>query len=329
MTSNRSNRLIYRGAAWALLVCLIVPSLSFSSEGTGVGSGGNEARDQYLAKLRRELSLTRAAPRASNDLISWCSRVTTILLREKQRGMIQYQRGNPEGAETILIDALVTAAESLVADPQIGGPMTKKLIDRTLLGSEALEALPARGSSMATRLKYLFDSIDFIVKTSRELDTPYYIPYRFTHDRCRHCPPEFNLSAFEAEFVRVSASQLDFARRTFTLRVTQPEGHFVFLPLGDPKAFLRIAELTAAHVSKDLTDNLYEFLESCIAADLKAFSEILAAYNLSGDRSYFPNDPWAVDATASKFAISAHQIRSKLTQCPNLELLPKEERSER
>jgi hypothetical protein len=285
-----------------------------SKEGTGVGNGGGSARDAYLAKMKEELAARHGEVGSDAESLSqWCSRVSSILLREKRRAMLQYQYGHKAQADQILNDALVSAAQSIRVDSQAGGPMTKKLIDRALMESAALDdSIPGQtGLAIATKLNFLFGAVDFIVDVSRNLDPEYYIPYRYRHHGCYgDCDSDFDFAGFEAAFARVAARQLTFATETLTESLSNVNDDRVY-PLGSPKAFLKVAELTADFVSHDLKQNLHAYAFSCAIHDLEALSDDLSAYNLSGDRTVFPNDPWAVSYSAQAMNRIAAQIADR------------------
>jgi hypothetical protein len=160
-------------------------SVQMAANGTGVGNGGNSARDVYLSNLKRELAVRQSTGNPSGAITAWCSQVSSVLLRERQRAMLQYQYEKLDGAEQILIDALVAAAQSLDNNPN-PKPMTKKLIDRTLIYSQALDQALSGSDRLSevTKLNFLFSSVDFIVDVARNLDPPYYIPYQYQYGGC-------------------------------------------------------------------------------------------------------------------------------------------------
>jgi hypothetical protein len=304
------------------IVCLMLtgfganaasPAAAAAKEGTGVGNGGGSSRDAYLAKLRNEFAVNRTQMGDDAELFSqWCSRVSSILLREKRRAMLQYQYGHNSQADQILNDALVSAAQSISVDARAGGPMTKKLIDRALMDSAALDdAVPGdTGLAIATKLNFLFGAVDFIIDVSGTLDPEFYIPYRYRHHGCYgDCSPAFDFAGFEAAFARAAARQLTFA--TDTLTETLSGGNGRVYPVGSPKAFLKVAELTAGFVAYDLKQNLHAYAFSCAIRDLEELSDELSAYNLSGDRTYFPNDPWAVSYAAQRMRQISAQITNR------------------
>lgn len=303
----------------AAVVAMLLVTSAANAAGTGVGNGGNSARDQYIEKLKRDLVMTSpgivSAGTNPRDIIDWCSRVSATLMRERQRAMLQYQYNRSAAAEQILIDALIVASQSIAVDPEIGGPMTKKLIDRALMYSQALDqALPAEiALSMTTKLNFLFKSVDFIVEVSRDLDMPYYIQYRYQYGGCRECPPTFDLAGFQGQFVRMAARQLSFVTNNLT-EVLRTGGRLEVFPLGDPRGFLTVSELTSAFVAQDLRDNLHAYANACAIRDLESLSQTLTAFNLYGDRTIYPNDRWAVSQVREEMERLEAQIQSSV--CP-------------
>jgi hypothetical protein len=285
-----------------LTVALVMMVGQGSIAGTGVANGGNSARDQYLEKLKREMS-------HQGDVTAWCNQISSILKRERQRAMLQYQFNRGAEALQILNDALVTAGQSLEVDPEKGGPMTKKLIDRTLMYSQALDQAMVDSSQLSTttKLNFLFESINFISEIARDLDPPYYIPYRYRYRDCRDCDHDFDFGAFQRIFIRMASRQLSFVTNQLTENRSGPEGLQTF-PLGDPRAFLAIAELATSYVAQDLRDNLHAYANACVIRDLESLSETLTAYNLYHDRSIFPNDRWAVGQSAEEMNRLSAQI---------------------
>ena len=71
-------------------------------------------------------------------------------------------------------------------------------------------------------------------------------------------------------------------------------GYLEVLPVGNPKAFLKLTELASGFVANDLANNIYAYSNACEIQELDALSENLTAYNLYGDRSVWRNDRWAI-----------------------------------
>jgi hypothetical protein len=303
-------------AALSATIALSCATGALAAHGTGVGNGGNSARDVYLANLKRELAVRQSNGNPSAAITAWCSQVSSVLLRERQRAMLQYQYEKLDSAEQILIDALVVSAQSLADSPN-PKPMTKKLIDRTLIYSEALDqALPDdKRLSQVTKLNFLFSSVDFIVDVARTLDPPYYIPYQYQYGGCTlGCPSAFPFSEFEARFVRMASRELSFVVHDLTEAAPQSGSARIF-PVGNPHAFLTVAALVTSDVAQDLSENLHAYENACAISDLQIRSAELTAYNLNGDRSIFPNDPWAVSQTAEQMTRLSDRIAANAPFC--------------
>jgi hypothetical protein len=291
-------------------------SVEIAANGTGVGNGGNSARDVYLSNLKRELAVRQSNGNPSGAITAWCSQVSSVLLRERQRAMLQYQYEKLDGAEQILIDALVAAAQSLDNNPN-PKPMTKKLIDRTLIYSQALDQVLSGSDRLSevTKLNFLFSSVDFIVDVARNLDPPYYIPYQYQYGGCNEgCPSAFPFQEFERRFVEMAARNLSFVVRDLTEAAPQSGGVQIY-PVGDPRAFLTVAALVTSDVAEDLSENLHAYENACAIGDLQTLSSELTSYNLNGDHSIFPNDQWAISQAAEQMSQLSDQIGENAPFC--------------
>lgn len=300
-------------------------------EGTGVG-GTNSKRDQYLQKLKRELGpkvKVRLDPKSRDaGLAEWCSRVATMLRREKRNAEFAVRNGELAVAEQIVIDALVTAAESMEFDPDLGAPLTKTYIDRGLMISQALdETLRFHRQALMTKLNFLFSYVDFVVKVDSELDRPFYINYRFGHsscwDRCRlslsdtcysECQPAFSFKGFQRRYLEFARRQLDMVVSVFTEAVYTPE-YTGYRPLGAPEAFLKAAELEAGYVADDISENLYAYAQACAVRRLEEVEATLQMYNIDYSRRIFPSKPAAVNEVANEL-ISVSGSISSCTERP-------------
>ncbi len=292
-------------------------------DGTGVGNGSGGGRDQYLASLQNSLGQQNAMTSGSVDeLISWCGRASIALQKGVARAMIQVRSNRQELAVQTLVDTLVKVGQSITVDPMSGGPMTKKLVDRTLKYSQRLDQdLPGNsGASLATKVNFLFNAVNFIIKAEKELDTPYYIPFRYRHHGrypapgCTSCSSQFDYSRFEMKFIKVAAQQLSFVMKSFTETGIQ-DGRLQVFPLGEPKAFLAVAEMASGFVAKDLRDNLHAYVNCRAISDLEALQSILIEYNMNQDRSIFPNTRWAVSEVADALNGIQSEIKIYSNSC--------------
>lgn len=279
-------------------LALTVPALA--RDGIGVGNGGDGDRVAYNTQMKKDLTTSDSDIAAVSD---WCSRVTRILRREKQRAMIQVQSDRLASAEQILKDALVTASQSLRANPSLGTPMTKRMIDRGVIYASGIEnALNKDGSSrlsLLTEIDFMTGFIDLIVRADEELDIPYYIPYQYRYGRCRESCDGFDFRSFERLYLQYAYEELKFVV-DHSVNQDYQDGRVVVTPIGRPAAFLKLAELSSGLLAKELADTLEAYRNACVVTDLMSLHDILRDYNLFGDRSYFPTERYAVEGAAQE-----------------------------
>ena len=297
----------------------------FAGDGVGVGNGDPDTRQQYIKKIKAELadSFSRGSKRGrgytSDSISSWCSKVSAVLRRERDRAGNALKRNQLAKAELMLIDALVAAAQSIEFDPELGSPMTKTLIDRGLLISDALDEIlggpcctTKSKVERLTKVKFLFEYVQFIIQTEHDLDQRWYIPARYSHDSCwtecdgegygrcwTECAPGFDFDSFQRQFVVFAQNQLSFMTNRFTETVRRGRYDRV-VPIGDPRAFLKLAELGSQFVAADLKDNVYAYRNACSIIDLETLGQELNEYNVFGIRDSWSGDRQAIEATQDR-----------------------------
>lgn len=277
-------------------ICFLSLSATHALAGTGVGNGGDGERTAYIEKMKSELMGQSGAVR---DISDWCSQVTRVLRREKQRAMLQVQADRLATAKQILKDALVTASESLQTDPNLGTPMTKRMIDRGVIYAIGIDNAISNATrlDLLTQLDFLTGFTDLVIRASEELDIPYYIPYHYRYHRCRTSCDGFDFRAFERLYLQYAHAELEFVV-DHSVNRDYRGGRTVVTPIGKPEAFLKLAELSSGLLAREIAGTLDAYRNACVVTDLQALHEILRDYNLFGDRSYFPNIRYAVEGTA-------------------------------
>src|SRR5688500_10436944 len=136
---------------WILSLLMIVTPILAMAEGVGVGNGGNGAREEYLARLKKEYGHVAVTSRSRiNDIAAWCSRAGRILERELNRANRFIEKGRLEQASYTLIDALAAARDSMDTDLDRGAPMTRDLIERGLDYATALEQFGCQADSQGS-----------------------------------------------------------------------------------------------------------------------------------------------------------------------------------
>jgi len=302
----------------AVTIALGVTQVSQSAEGSGVGNGGNDPLSEYQAGLNRELGVSNCGANCGTaDLDAWCAKITRVLRRELSKAQLQIQYENFIFANQILRTSLIAASDSLNADPNLGGPMTKRLIDRGLVLVQALDNanLGIGRLGLVTKAHFLVNYVQLILDVEKHLDRPLYIPYLYKYGRChrRECPGEFRFDLFEQRYIEFAQRQLSFLNNEFT-HVVFRDGASEVIPLGNPKAFLVLAELVTSFVAEDLTSNLYAYAYACVVQDLQALSDSLRCYNWYGDKTVYPNDRWAINSSSMEIDHLIHQMNS----CSNI-----------
>ena len=264
--------------------------------GTGVGNGGDGAHAAYIEKLKRELGVhgVHDRNRTVDSVSEWCSNVTRILRREQGRSEMQLNHGQFAIAERTLKDALTVASESMDDNPDLGNPMTKRMVDRGVVYADGIETALATGSysetgNLVTEIYFLKGFIDLIVQVERDVDHPYYIPYAYKYRHCNEaeCRGEFDFRAFMARYLDYVKSELNFVREYMTHR-DFVEGELKITPAGRPEAFLKLAELSSGFLADEISNTLDAYRDACAIVDLQGLSSTLVDFNLYNDRSIYP-----------------------------------------
>lgn len=278
--------------------------------GTGVGSGGDGAHAAYIAKLKSELSMGTSHLAPSNiqqnvdHLYEWCARVTRMLRREQGRALLQLQVNQLDAAKQTLKDALIVASQSLAFRPDLGSPMTKRMIDRGVVYLDGIEtALSSKGANtrldLMTLIDFMSGFVDLIIKTEAKFDRPYYIPYAYQYHRCQYgCtdPAAFDFRAFFDRYSEYAKEELNFVV-THSVNQAKQGDRLVVTPVGRAEAFLKLAELSTHLLADEISQTLQGYQHACMVSDMKLLSETLMNFNLFGDRTYFPNTRYAVEAS--------------------------------
>jgi len=277
----------------ALLAFLAGSSMALA--GVGTGSGTTDPSDQYIENLKKQMQVEEVG--SIQDLYKWCSRVVSVLKRERQKARTQLLYEKFAEAKKILKRAFISASQSF-PDYEMG-PMTKRIVDRGLIYVQAIEdRLGQNGGKISRRdlvtLVYFLSSyVDLIEEVATNLDRPYYIPYYYTHNRCRKGCKDFDFRTFSRRYVRYSREQIQYILNEFT-QTAPVHGKLRVFPVGDPDAYLKLSELASHYVAKDLSGTLDAYKFSCVISDLKVLSDSLYQYLEQGDRTLYPNDRWAV-----------------------------------
>lgn len=289
------------------------------AEGTGVGNGNITRRNQYIEKLKKELSPTVTVQKEAKGqdalLSEWCSRVAAILNRELSVAMSLARRDQLELAQETLIDAMVTAAESIDINPNLARPITKTLLDRGLVLSQAIDDAVSNQSrlNLVTKLSFLVEYVTFIVRTTHDVDRPYYIPYMYSFNRCHGgCPSGFDMKYFERKYLGYARDQVAF----IYTHLTEVGGNGRVFPVGNAKVYLKAAELVSAWVASDISRNLFAHEQACSAEELNVLSQSLFAYNNLNDRRVYANDAEALYLSRQALEAVAYNLGESVCRSP-------------
>ena len=292
---------------------LNLPNLKAApSEGTGVGNGDPGDRQATIARIKAELMRNPGAAGIGNEyeqMVQWCNQVSSILGRELRRAHNQMEFGQFIQSEYTMIDALIAARESAIHVPSFSGPMTRALIDRTLVYVDTIGN--DNNLSQMTRISFLEGSIKFIVHTSSGFDPGFYLPHHYGQG---NRGGEFDINSFERELINIAAYQLQFIANTFT-ETCGGNSYYQNCPVGTPSAFLKVAEFATRFIASDLRSNLHVAVQACNIQRLESLSSELNQFNQSPTQSSFQNSAQAIDFTANEMRSVALHIRNLNSPC--------------
>lgn len=247
------------------------------------------------------------APRAGTpylpQIAQWCNDITMILGEHLANASMSMQMGDLATAKRILDRALKEASASIQLNPNLREPLTKLLVDRGIALSRALDR--SMGNSqleLMAKVNFLSGFVEFVIQKSAEMDSQYYIPYHYQYGACRgNCPSDFDFASFQDQFIEYGRDLLQFTYERLTI-VTR-NGVF---PSGDPRAFLKVAELVTGYVAQDLSMTLGAYANACVIRDLKRLSWRIAAFN-RGHGGY-PSYPLAVAMVRQEMEYAAASL---------------------
>lgn len=237
------------------------------------------------------------------EISQWCDDIAAILGEELSNAGMSMQMGDLAGAKQILDRALREAAASIHLNPSLRKPMTLVMIGRGITLSRALDRVMGNSRpELLAKVNFLSGFVQLVIAKSNEMDSSYYLPYYYQYGACGgHCPAEFDFGAFQNRVIEFGAALLQFTYEHLTIETSR--GTF---PAGDPRAFLKAAELVSAYVAQDVTMTLGSYANACVIADLKRLSRRVAAFN-NGHGGY-PNYPIAVAVVKQELEYAASNL---------------------
>lgn len=237
------------------------------------------------------------------QISQWCSDITMILGEHLANASMSMQMGDLATAKRILDRALQEASASIQLNPNMREPLTKILVDRGIALSHALDR--SMGNSqreLMAKVNFLSGFVEFVIQKSSEMDSQYYIPYYYQYGACGgHCPADFNFAGFQERFIEYGRDLLQFTYERLTI-VT----HNGVFPSGDPRAFLKVAELVTGYVAQDISMTLGAYANACVIRELKRLSWRIATFN-RGHGGY-PNYPLAVAMVRQEMEYAAASL---------------------
>jgi hypothetical protein len=234
---------------------------------------------------------------SSTIVAQWCSQVSGALTMALASADNAVALNQLDSAKQQLEAALNTADASLAKSQVQVAPVTKQLLDRGVALSQAIDGVTGAGDPLSalTEVSFLDDYLRFVVSTEQELDVPFYLPYVYQYGQCVTCPGSFDVVSFERQYLAYAQAQLSFVGDHLTEVVNG-----AVYPIGDPRVFLKAAELVSGWVAQDLGQSLFAAQEACTAGQLSTLSTSLAAYNSGTGGTMFMNLPQAVAQTRAQ-----------------------------
>lgn len=290
--------------------------------GTGVRGGGPTDREARKAEILSDFNERFKGQRRIQekmakqiDISDWCNFAAVVLKRELAAANKQIYYNQLDSAFVILQDALTNLSSQIELGDSTG-PMTKALIDRGVILAKAIDETltDTDGEKMGVRavkskIDFLTRYVEFIIETNENLDQSWYIPYyyHYRHRQPQECK-EFNFRELEIRYLKFAAKQLRFAYENFTT-IVYSDGRYRVYSIGPDKTFFKLAELSAAFVAEDLSNNLYadHFIRQI--EELKSLSRSLSKLNTSGiDSTEWVNHAHARSTTREILEQSAERI---------------------
>lgn len=297
---------------------------SLQDGGTGAGNGdGASERDAYLKSVKDTLGKEEdEANSSAQSLTAWSGRALSVLQRGKARAISKLYEDKPDEAYNTLLSTLTAVAQSLRTRTADSGPMTRKLVYRTLKYTQRLDqdltASQSPISPVNTKLNLLFNSYEFIIDVANSLDRDYYIPFHYRYGgaypvgypNCGSCGGhQFNYGEYQARFLKFAARQLDFIRKVMTTTSRSQYMIYDIVPKGSHEGFLAVAEMMTKYVWSDVRQNIYAYGNIDAIANLGMLKDDLKEFNTQNDRTVFRGKEEAVHGVATVIDTIRCQLR--------------------
>ncbi len=211
-------------------------------------------------------------PPAVGSLIAWCNQVVPVLGRAQALAMTHTFAGREREA----IRTLVVGMEQALNMTTVQGrrrTMSGRLLDRGIQIVRGMQADFPTEDALSPLLNFTSSWVNMVIRVASDLDRPYYIPYaNYYQGVCGvNCGglPYFDYAEFQRRYLSAVSEQLTLITDTLA------NG---YAPLGSPAFFLRATQrILTPVVNEDLSQSLYAYNYSCIAAGLLALVQEISA----------------------------------------------------
>lgn len=210
------------------------------------------------------------------DLREWCRRSASQLRRALMRARRSYNTSQFEEAKQILKLTYRKVSNSLNLPSGSVSPITKRMVDRGLRYITEIEDVNKRHPTSAdlyTEMLFLDKYTELIIEVESYLDQKFYIPYSY-YD-CMGC--QYDFEEFARRYMKVAYKELNFIQKTFILKNENRHG-YRYLPKGNQYSFLKLTELSARNVARDIASTLYRYQNACLVLRLEDLEHDLSIY---------------------------------------------------
>lgn len=201
-------------------------------------------------------------PPAVGNLIAWCNQVIPLLGRAQAQAMNHIMAGREREALSAL-NAGMNQALAMTNATGRRNTMTGRLLERGIRILREMQTEFPDPSYLPTLLNFASSWVNMTIRVSSDLDRPYFIPYH--HYFASYCGASCALPMFDyAEFQRRYLTAISEQLHVITENLANG-----YVPMGDPQFFLRATyRIVWNVVSHDLSQQLYAYNYSCVAAGL-------------------------------------------------------------
>lgn len=231
----------------------------------------------------------------SEYLSTWCRGQTSLLRNYQERSELKLDNtGDYNLANKILYNGMIEALKSYKGNQH---SFLAKSLARGLEIARNLEATagknPERKGMVTNNILNKYYSF-MINEVARNMDIGAYIPYmQSTHEQM-----DARMAHYEKSFVRYASAQLDWVLQNL-ITETRRGDKLVIVPIGDSKAFIKVAIILTKATAEDLESSLWANRFNCAIRDLTMLNDELTAYD-QGNREVYENEKQAIERSSRK-----------------------------